>query len=112
MLAKIMLAERFAPELYDAMARGSANTGASEELAALEAAVAAPPPDQEAKSEKGKEKALPAEVSLPDWPNLEMGEAVGRYRSAARRERSQAIRLRNPGPAKRVRRSHFPGRIG
>ncbi|AWN17952.1 Qat anti-phage system ATPase QatA [Salinisphaera sp. LB1] len=70
-LAKIMLAERFAPELYDAMARGSANTGASEELAALEAAVAAPPPDQEAKSEKGKEKALPAEVSLPDWPNLE-----------------------------------------
>ena len=38
-LAKIMLAERFAPEVYDAIARGSAGTGASEELAALEAAV-------------------------------------------------------------------------
>lgn len=70
-LAKIMLAERFAPELYDAMARGSASTGASEELAALEAAVAAPPADQEAKSAKGKEKAPLAEVPLPDLPNLE-----------------------------------------
>ena len=42
-LAKIMLAERFAPEVYDAIARGSAGTGASEELAALEAEVAAAP---------------------------------------------------------------------
>ncbi|GGX66349.1 Qat anti-phage system ATPase QatA [Saccharospirillum salsuginis] len=54
-LAKVMLAERFAPELYDAMARGSASTGASEELAALETVVSAPS----------------AEDSLPDWPNLE-----------------------------------------
>lgn len=70
-LAKIMLAERFAPELYDAMVRGSANTGASEELAALEAAVASPSADPESKSLEGKEKASTAEVSLPDWPNLE-----------------------------------------
>ncbi|TGG92479.1 NTPase KAP [Natronospirillum operosum] len=54
-LAKVMLAERFAPELYDAMARGSANTGKSKDLAALEAVVSA----------------QPDEDSLPDWPNLE-----------------------------------------
>ncbi len=70
-LAKIMLAERFAPELYDAIARGSANTGASEELAALEAVVTTPPTDLEAKSTNGQEKTLAAGVSLPDWPNLE-----------------------------------------
>lgn len=70
-LAKIMLAERFAPELYDAIARGSASTGASEELAALEAAVATPPPDFEKKSAGGKETVPVEKPSLPDWPNLE-----------------------------------------
>lgn len=70
-LAKIMLAERFAPELYDAMARGSASTGASEELAALEASVTAPRPDLETKSADGQKKASPEKISLPDWPNLE-----------------------------------------
>ena len=38
-LAKIMLAERFAPEIYDVIARGAAETGKSEDLSALEAAV-------------------------------------------------------------------------
>ena len=70
-LAKIMLAERFAPELYDAIARGSANTGASEDLAALEAAVAAPPAGLETKSADGKDETPLAQFSLPDWPNLE-----------------------------------------
>ncbi|VVT24540.1 Qat anti-phage system ATPase QatA [Rhizobium sp. EC-SD404] len=70
-LAKIMLAERFAPELYDAMARGSASTGASEELAALEAVVASPPPDLETKSADEKTQAPSETPSLPDWPNLE-----------------------------------------
>jgi predicted KAP-like P-loop ATPase len=71
-LAKIMLAERFAPELYDAMARGSANTGASEDLAALEAAVTQQPVDElETKSARGNAKEPIAEPSLPDWPNLE-----------------------------------------
>ena len=70
-LAKIMLAERFAPELYDAIARGSASTGASEELAALEAAVATLPPDFEKKSAGGKETVPVEKPSLPDWPNLE-----------------------------------------
>ena len=71
-LAKIMLAERFAPELYDAMARGSASTGASEDLAALEAAVAQQPIDElETKSARGKAKEPITEPSLPDWPNLE-----------------------------------------
>src|SRR3546814_4735729 len=39
-----------------------------------------------------------------------MGEAVGRHRSAARRERPQAIRFRNPGPAKCVWRGDVVGR--
>ena len=71
-LAKIMLAERFAPELYDAVARGSANTGASEDLGALEALVL-----QEASIESkrssadGEGKKAPVRVSPPDWPNLE-----------------------------------------
>ena len=38
-LAKVMLAEQFAPEIYDVIARGAAETGKSEDLAALEAAV-------------------------------------------------------------------------
>ncbi|MEZ5784798.1 MAG: hypothetical protein R3D70_25155 [Rhizobiaceae bacterium] len=70
-LAKIMLAERFAPELYDAMARGSANTGASEELAALEAVIAAYPSGLETKSADGKTPGPSTENSLPDWPNIE-----------------------------------------
>ena len=71
-LAKIMLAEQFAPELYNAMARGSANTGASEDLGALEAAVAQQrPPESETKSVDGRGKELPVEVPPPDWPNLE-----------------------------------------
>lgn len=60
-LAKIMLAERFAPELYDVVARGAANTGASEDLGALEAMVLA----------DGAGKKSPGGVSPPDWPNLE-----------------------------------------
>jgi len=70
-LAKIMLAERFAPELYDAIARGSANTGASEELAALEAVVSASSSGLETKSADSKESAPPTEAALPDWPNIE-----------------------------------------
>lgn len=70
-LAKIMLAERFAPELYDAMARGSASTGASEELAVLEASVTAPQLDLETKSADGLKEESPEKISLPDWPNLE-----------------------------------------
>ena len=64
-LAKIMLAERFAPELYDAIARGSANTGASEDLYALEAAVLAH------RSVAGPLKTPSPDAALPDWPNLE-----------------------------------------
>ena len=71
-LAKIMLAERFAPELYDAMARGSANTGASEELGALEAAVLQQCPGVvETTSADGKGKEPSVGASPPDWPNLE-----------------------------------------
>jgi len=74
-LAKIMLAERFAPEVYDAIARGSAGTGASEELAALEIAVRGD--RQETKKTKdGKKGDMESETfsespELPDWPNLE-----------------------------------------
>ena len=71
-LAKIMLAERFAPELYDTVARGSANTGASEDLAALEAAVLQQDPvDSETKSADGRDKEPSAGASPLGWPNLE-----------------------------------------
>src|SRR3546814_16756096 len=71
-LAKIMLAERFAPEVYDAIARGSAGTGASEELAALEAAVRSDGADT--KKTKGGRRSERAgeedseQPALPDWP--------------------------------------------
>jgi hypothetical protein len=74
-LAKIMLAERFAPEVYDAIARGSAATGASEELAALEAAMRGG--EAEGKKPKGRRKAETVASAdgeppdLPDWPSLE-----------------------------------------
>ena len=71
-LAKIMLAERFAPELYDTVARGSANTGASEDLGALEAAVRQQGPvESEKKSAHGNGKKPSVGASPPDWPNLE-----------------------------------------
>ena len=71
-LAKIMLAERFAPELYDAMARGSANTGTSESLRALEAAVSQQGSGElKAQSGKARSKEPPVDSSLPDWPNIE-----------------------------------------
>ena len=71
-LAKVMLAERFAPELYDAMARGSANTGVSEDLGALETAVLQQRPGElETKSADGKGKEQSVGASPPDWPNLE-----------------------------------------
>lgn len=73
-LAKIMLAERFAPEIYDTIARGSAGTGASEELSALEAGVRIanspkPAPTEAKKATKGEAK--DTEPTLPDWPSLE-----------------------------------------
>lgn len=71
-LAKIMLAEQFAPALYDAMARGSANTGAFEELDALEAAVRQEPlGPSETKHAGGKGGEAAGGVSLPELPNLE-----------------------------------------
>ncbi|MDE3021533.1 MAG: AAA family ATPase [Pseudomonadota bacterium] len=71
-LAKIMLAERFAPEVYDAIARGAAGTGVSQELIDLEAAVHGG--EAEGATPKGGKKAA-ATVGeppvFPDWPNLE-----------------------------------------
>jgi hypothetical protein len=73
-LAKLMLAERFAPDVYDVIARGAAGTGASEELATLENIVrsgeAGARKSRTSKAEKsGEEEA--AAPSLPDWPSLE-----------------------------------------
>ena len=71
-LAKIMLAERFAPELYDTIARGSANTGASEDLGALEASVLPHVHGElEMKAVDGGRKESSIAASLPEWPNLE-----------------------------------------
>lgn len=69
-LAKIMLAERFAPELYEAIARGSANTGTSDELVSLEASVMqSRSGEAKVQSARGKNKEL-LDASLPEWPNI------------------------------------------
>ena len=71
-LAKLMLAERFAPEVYDTIARGAASTGASKELAELEALVA--DKDTDGKERKRTEEAggeAEGVVGLRDGPNLE-----------------------------------------
>lgn len=71
-LAKIMLVEQFAPELYDAIARGSARTGKTDELKALEAIVQQKTSvKSSSKSKTGKSKEQDDENSLPDWPNIE-----------------------------------------
>ena len=71
-LAKIMLVERFAPELYDAIARGAAPTGVSEALRGLEAVVLGQRSgESKAKSSKQKSREPSAEATLPDWPNIE-----------------------------------------
>ena len=76
-LAKVMLAERFAPEVFDALARGAADTGFSDELNALETHAA--PDKAETGPAKTNGKVSPAKkaskakdpVPLPDWPNIE-----------------------------------------
>ena len=74
-LAKIMLAERFAPEIYDVIARGAAATGRSKDLADLEASVFDDeredeendhPTETDARAGDGEETEL-----LRRWPNLE-----------------------------------------
>lgn len=73
-LAKLMLAERFAPDVYDVIARGAAGTGASEELAVLENTVRSGEPaakkSRTSKTEKGSDEEAVA-PPLPDWPSLE-----------------------------------------
>ena len=74
-LAKLMLAERFAPEVYDVVARGSASTGTFEELSALETAVRTGEPHGEkaAHVRQAKDEGDHREAGglLPDWPNLQ-----------------------------------------
>ena len=71
-LAKIMLAEGFAPELYDAIARGAANTGSSEDLITLEAAVLGRRSGELGKKlPRGTVNKPSGDAALPDWPNLE-----------------------------------------
>ncbi|MBA4308510.1 MAG: NTPase KAP [Sphingopyxis sp.] len=73
-LAKVMLAERFAPEIYDTIARGSAGTGSSEELSVLEAVVrtlSGPAMEATDAKKSAKSVAMNQQPILPDWPNLE-----------------------------------------
>lgn len=73
-LAKLMLAERFAPDVYDVIARGAAGTGASEELAVLENTVRSGEPaakkSRTSKTEKSRDEEA-VTPPLPDWPSLE-----------------------------------------
>ncbi|WP_332888719.1 Qat anti-phage system ATPase QatA [Marinibacterium profundimaris] len=76
-LAKVMLAERFAPEVFDALARGAADTGFSDELIALESHAASDGTEtvpvkanRKASSAKKAPKAKEP-FQLPDWPNIE-----------------------------------------
>ena len=76
-LAKVMLAERFAPEVFDALARGAADTGFSDELIALESHAASDgtetvPVKANGKASSAKKAPKAKEpVQLPDWPNIE-----------------------------------------
>lgn len=76
-LAKVMLAERFAPEVFDALARGAADTGFSDELIALESHAASDcaetvPVKANRKASSAKKASKAKEpVQLPDWPNIE-----------------------------------------
>lgn len=74
-LAKLMLAERFAPEVYDAVARSVAATGVSDELAVLEAAVrrnvSGPEEIMSSGEPETEDEAESGQPGLPDWPHLE-----------------------------------------
>jgi len=69
-LAKLMLAEGFAPELYDAIARSSARTGNSDELVMLETAIGrgARTEEEEGADVQGDDEGR--DEPLPEWPNL------------------------------------------
>ena len=70
-LAKVMLAERFAPTAYDVIARGSASTGISKELVALEALVAGEADDgKKGKGGKTREKVAEGDL-VGEWPDLD-----------------------------------------
>ena len=70
-LAKVMLAERFAPTVYDVIARGSAGTGVSKELVALEALVAGEEGEgKDGKGGKSRETVAEGDV-VGDWPDLD-----------------------------------------
>lgn len=76
-LAKVMLAERFAPEVFDALARGAADTGFSDELIALEAHAASDGTETVSVKANGKASSpkkppkAKEPIQLPDWPNIE-----------------------------------------
>lgn len=68
------MAERFAPEVFDTLARGAAETGHSAELDALEANASAAKPDNAAASagKRATGDKKPASIpDLPEWPNVE-----------------------------------------
>ncbi|MBO9508777.1 Qat anti-phage system ATPase QatA [Thalassospira sp. A3_1] len=89
-LAKIMLAERFSPEIYDRIAQGVAHDGTFAELVQLEDAVRTTHSVKPAKAKKdGKSStgnnAEDAPV-FPEWPNIEWAKkwakidpAIGEY---------------------------------
>ena len=75
MLAKLMLAERFAPEVFDAIALDSAADGKSKIVAELEGSEEEKPASKKAQVKKSEEAQV--ETPIRDWPNLEWAKRWG-----------------------------------
>ncbi|MBL8903584.1 MAG: NTPase KAP [Rhizobiales bacterium] len=74
-LAKMMLAERFAPEVFDAIALDSASDGKSRIVDELEGGGGEIPPSKKAPTKKSEEAQV--ETPIKDWPNLEWAKRWG-----------------------------------
>ena len=70
-LAKVMLAERFAPAVYDVIARGSASTGTSKELVALEALVAGENADRKKSTGSKAQERVGDGDPVGEWQDLD-----------------------------------------
>ena len=110
-LAKIMLAERFAPEIYDVIARGAAETGESKDLAELEASVLDDDSEEKGDKDSSKPKASSrrrrGNGARPEVAKLRVGQEVGDARAQTRRCRSSTLRVRDPRTPACVRHQHI-----
>ena len=110
MLAKIMLAERFAPAVYDVIARGSASTGISKELVAVEALVAGEDADGRRQSVQRHRKGVEEGDLVGEWQDLEWAKKWASIEPRLSEEGLATVSVCDAGQPGPIRRDGVVGR--